>query len=844
MLFLAVLLQPLWVGAGGSGFNVVVVVNQNSSQSLQLGNDYCEKRGVPPQNLFRMTGWTGGPAAWSRTECEANLRDPLMAMLTSSGLANQVQYVLLSMDIPYRVAEADSYNSTTSFLFYGFKTNAPVKQGDIPTCSLPDLSSNSFAFLEAPFEQAKPNTAPTNSLLTLMLTDSTLAQAEAVLARGVTSDSSFPTQAIYLEKTGDLDRSVRFFSFDNAIFDSRIRGDSSVIRISSDFTGFVNIAGLNTGFQNLSLLSDAFVPGAIGDSLTSYGGVLFEPNDQTTLLTFLNAGAAGSYGTIVEPCNYLEKFPDPLVFFYQTRGFSLAEAYYLSILNPYQGLIVGEPLSAPFAQRGQADWGTLADGALLSGVSTLPPVSFSAAATNLPLDRVDLFVDGRFLRTVTNLMPAPGNVLSVSLNGSGIQYTVPQNATLRSVTEGLTDALNTQSNATRVAAIAATDRMELQGLDVATPGTNISIRASASTGSAGGLTIMPSGARPLFLDTVATGYIGLTATNAVADGDWLQLQVTKTNGSQISLSVTNTPGDTNVSDLCQLLMNAVNAEPSLQGPDGVVAADLFSDINIAEFLLYVRTAGWPAAQAKAELTASSDLVVIPTGTHPLEDNLTDLRPRNHLYLSVGQDQLAVGPTLDTTLLPDGFHELTLVGYEGTSVRTQTRISRTVRVQNTGLSAILSPSFTGTNVTSDAPLLFMVTANTNPVTKVELFSTGGSVGAVSNQSSATFSVSANLLGVGLHPFYALVTDTLGHQYQTQVIRIRIVPSIQLGISKQPLALFWPAAPGVAYDVFSSTNLSSGFQKAGTVVASAPIAQWPLPVSSSSANFFRVGLSSTP
>jgi hypothetical protein len=141
-------------------------------------------------------------------------------------------------------------------------------------------------------------------------------------------------------------------------------------------------------------------------------------------------------------------------------------------------------------------------------------------------------------------------------------------------------------------------------------------------------------------------------------------------------------------------------------------------------------------------------------------------------------------------------------------------------------------------------LFTVTANTNPVTKVELFSTGGSVGVVSNQASATFSVSANLLGVGLHPFYALVTDALGHQYQTQVIRIRIVPSIQLGISTQPLALFWPASPGVAYDVFSSTNLSSGFQKAATVVASAPIAQWPLPISSSSANFFRVGVSVTP
>ena len=48
----------LW--AGGSGLNVIVVVNQNSTNSVQLGNHYCEQRGVPPQNVLRMTSWTNG----------------------------------------------------------------------------------------------------------------------------------------------------------------------------------------------------------------------------------------------------------------------------------------------------------------------------------------------------------------------------------------------------------------------------------------------------------------------------------------------------------------------------------------------------------------------------------------------------------------------------------------------------------------------------------------------------------------------------------------------------------------------------------------------------------------
>src|ERR1051325_11699270 len=57
----------LQVNAGGSGLNVVVVVNQSSSNSVELGNYYCEKRQVPPQNLLRPT-WTGGNGTWTKTD--------------------------------------------------------------------------------------------------------------------------------------------------------------------------------------------------------------------------------------------------------------------------------------------------------------------------------------------------------------------------------------------------------------------------------------------------------------------------------------------------------------------------------------------------------------------------------------------------------------------------------------------------------------------------------------------------------------------------------------------------------------------------------------------------------
>lgn len=843
----------LW--AGGSGLNVVVVVNQNSTNSVQLGNDYCEQRGVPPQNFLRVTGWTGGAILWSQSDFQTYLLHPLLDLLASRGLTNQVDYVLLSMDIPYTVYSVGdngsynptNYNSTTSALFYGFKTNGvpPLPPECIlASCSLPDASSNSYAFSELPFREAPPDTAPTNSYLAFMLTQSNLVAAEQVLAQGVASDSTFATQTVYLAKTDDGARNVRFVEFDNAILDNRVRGDYSLTWTNTDSTSFTNLFGLLTGLATLSVPTNAFVPGAMGDSLTSYAGILFEDSGQTSLLAFLSGGAAGSYGTITEPCNYTQKFPNPLNYFYQNRGFCLAESYYQSVQNPYQGLFVGEPLAAPFARPGVADWSSLTNGSVLSGQAGLS-LAFSAAAPNLPLGQVDLFLDGTYIQTVTNLLPATGNVLSATLNGFTVNYDVPANATVPSVAAGLAAGLNAHTNPTWVQAYAVGDRLELQSLDVAVPGSNVTLSASASIGSAGQLSTWLRPARPTFLDSTATGYLGVLASNSPVVGDWLELEFTKTNGMPVTVSVTNSASGTTIATLLQDLLNLVNASPALQSADGVLAADFADDtycgVIAAQMTLYARSPGWPASGIQVAFTASTNLLALPAGTQPLQDNLTDLRPRNHLYVSSGATALATSFVLDTTRFSDGFHQLTAVASEGTSVRTQTRIARNVQFRNTALAATFAPLLAGTNVTLDTPLQFAVNAGTNQVSRIELFSTGGSIGVVSNQASVVFTAPSAMLGAGLHPFYAVVTDIAGNGYQTQTVWIRLIPSFQLSISGTPLQLCWSAMPGLRYDVLASANLSTAFQAVTSVIASNTLVQWPIPAPAAAASFYRVRLS---
>ena len=334
----------------------------------------------------------------------------------------------------------------------------------------------------------------------------------------------------------------------------------------------------------------------------------------------------------------MQKFPNALDYFYQQRGFCLAEAYYQSLLNPFQGLLVGEPLSAPFARPGTADWSSLTNGSVLSGQAGLN-LTFSAAATNLPLARVDLFLDGTYVQTVTNLLPSASNVLSVTLNGFTVNYTVPTNATVASVAAGLATALNAQIDSTHVLAYVAGDRLEFQSLNVMVPGSNVTLSASAAAGSASQVTTLPTPAQPTFLDTTATGYFSVLASNTPVVGDWLQLAFTKTNGTPVTVSITNTASGTTIATLVQDLLGLVNANPDLQSADGVLASDFVDDtycgVVAAQMTLYARSPGWPASQIEVAFTGSTNLLALPSGTNFLQDNLTDLRPRNHLYISPG-----------------------------------------------------------------------------------------------------------------------------------------------------------------------------------------------------------------
>ena len=192
----------------------------------------------------------------------------------------------------------------------------------------------------------------------------------------------------------------------------------------------------------------------------------------------------------------------------------------------------------------------------------------------------------------------------------------------------------------------------------------------------------------------------------------------------------------------------------------------------ASFNLYAGSPGLEAAAIQAQLTRSAGLGTSPSAAMSLNANLSDLQPRNHLYVTAGASRLAVTFPFDTTRLADGYHELAAVAYEGSHVRTQTRITLPVQIQNSPLTASLALLDLGPTASVQGTYHAQVVskANTNAT---DLYSTGGLLGSVTNQLTATFTIPGAALGAGLHPVYAIVQTPGGMSYRTPVQWFRLV-----------------------------------------------------------------------
>jgi uncharacterized protein (TIGR03790 family) len=309
--------------------DLAVVVNSRDPLSIKIANYYQQQRQIPAENIISIEFDVGAsvmsPVLFARLIKRVEQQTP-----------TSVQAYVLTWAAPYRVgcmsiSAAFAFGYDKKYCASGCKATAPSFYAD----------SNSLQ----PYQDfaIRP---------TMLLAAENFAQAKALIDRGVAADgNAFKDLAptAYLVETPDKNRSVRKAYFPRVadqlgsqIQVKRLQAKSIQQRqdVMFYFTGAIRVPDIE---------SNRYMPGAMADHLTSTGGQLTDSR-QMSALRWLEAGATGSYGTVVEPCNLLTKFPNPLVAINRyLQGASLLEAYWKSVVMPGQGVFIGEPLAKPYA---------------------------------------------------------------------------------------------------------------------------------------------------------------------------------------------------------------------------------------------------------------------------------------------------------------------------------------------------------------------------------------------------------------------------------------------------------------------------------------------------------------
>lgn len=311
-----------------------LVINTADPYSVAVGEHYAKRRGIPPAQVLRVQL----PQRASLTPEEFAALDQAIR----SQMPENVNGLALAWVQPYAV----QCNSLTSALAMGLQPEV-CAQSCAPTRASPYASY----FGARPWSVLGVRPA-------MQLAARSVPAALAMIERGIAADHTLAAGAAepamaWLAATPDANRNVRERIFPPAGAVPGVAG-FEVGRVKSEaLPQLRRTLVYETGLARVPVpLGYEWLPGALADHLTSFGGQLERPagEGQMTVLDWIDAGATASYGTVSEPCNHLQKFPHPQVLIQAyAQGVSALEAYWHSVAWPAQGVFVGEPLAAPFA---------------------------------------------------------------------------------------------------------------------------------------------------------------------------------------------------------------------------------------------------------------------------------------------------------------------------------------------------------------------------------------------------------------------------------------------------------------------------------------------------------------
>ncbi len=339
--------------------NVLLVLNEASPISMDIGLYYAQKRGISQSNLLRIKMVTQEEI--SRKDFERQINAPIANWLQQNFAQDRILYIVLTKGIPIRVAGTSGTHGTVASvdseltLLY----RKMVGGQDIPVAG---TVKNPYFLGDAPIAQAKQFSHATHDIYLVSRLDGyNSADVRALIDRG-----SAPSKdgKILLDARGEpgtkgdiwLRQAANLLN--GMGFSGRVILDTS----AKVLTGIKQVLGYYSWGSNdpairIRHFGFEFVPGALAGMFVSSDGRTFQESEwkigdsgypQSLAADLIHDGVTGIAAHVAEP--FLEATIRPDILFPSyLSGFNLIESYYLSM--PYlswQTIVVGDPLCAPF----------------------------------------------------------------------------------------------------------------------------------------------------------------------------------------------------------------------------------------------------------------------------------------------------------------------------------------------------------------------------------------------------------------------------------------------------------------------------------------------------------------
>jgi len=304
-----------------------LVVNDDEPNSVAIAELYRVAHQIPVANIahVRIANRPRKLSAAAFDELKKDIDRQLPA---------EVRATLMVWTAPYAV----ECNSITSAYTNGF---------DADLCQKPCGPGKESPFFDK--NPAAPAGLPANAgRISMLLPTESVEQAKALIGRGSTRFMQPPKATAYYLVTSETARNSRaqFFPPNGKVAAKNL----SIRQLKQDaLEGAQDVMIYQTGMARVAKLDTLrFLPGALADHLTSTGGDLLG-DYQMSSLHWLAAGATASYGAVSEPCNYWQKFPNPVLLLKNyVTGSTAIEAYWSSVAWPGQGVFIGDPLAQPY----------------------------------------------------------------------------------------------------------------------------------------------------------------------------------------------------------------------------------------------------------------------------------------------------------------------------------------------------------------------------------------------------------------------------------------------------------------------------------------------------------------